>query len=194
MWNPEGTLARWVGPVPTPEGQPIIYERFFEYDEAGLLTRFWRREGESEGRLLQEFRYNSDGCLVQMINYWEGKEYRFGCSMSCGTGIRRTYSRPLSGLGGVAQEDYVHSRPAGGSAIRLRAVSCVRRMRCRFRICVRMGLFISPVCMLCDCSLYKCAMRVDCNLSPRPATCFRAKRWIGLLLWVRPGWCFILAP
>lgn len=111
VWNPEGTLARWVGPVPTPEGQSIIYERFFEYNEAGWLARFWRREEESERRLLQEFRYNSDGCLVQIINYWEGKEYRFGCSMSCGAGIRRTYSRPLSGLGGdwVAQEDYVHT-------------------------------------------------------------------------------------
>ncbi len=78
VWNPEGTLARWVGPVPTPEGQSIIYERFFEYNEAGWLARFWRCEGESERRLLQEFRYNSDGCLMQMINYWEEKEYRLG--------------------------------------------------------------------------------------------------------------------
>lgn len=60
--------------------------------------------------------------------------------------------------------------------------------------CGIVNLIISPVCMLYDCSLYKCAMRVDCNLSPSPATCFRAKRWIGLLPWVRPGWCFILAP
>ena len=111
VWNAEGTLARWIGPVPTAEGQSITYERLFEYDERDFLTRFSRREGVEEVHLLQEFRYNGDGCLVHLVNYWENKEYRFGCSLGCGTGIMRTYSRPLMGLGGdwMAQEDYVHT-------------------------------------------------------------------------------------
>ncbi len=110
-WNPEGTLARWSGPVPTSDRQQIVYQRFFEYNENGFLVRFSRREGEEEIRLLQEFRYNSDGCLVHMINYWENKEYRFGCGLGCGDGILRTYSRPLTGLDGgwAAQEDYLYT-------------------------------------------------------------------------------------
>ncbi|GIV07964.1 MAG: hypothetical protein KatS3mg019_0055 [Fimbriimonadales bacterium] len=111
VWNPEGTLARWIGPVPTAEGQSITYERFFEYDERGFLTRFSRREGEEGVHLLQAFQYNGDGYLVHLVSYWENKEYRFGCSLGCGAGIMRTYSRPLTRLGGdwTTQENYVNT-------------------------------------------------------------------------------------
>ena len=60
--------------------------------------------------------------------------------------------------------------------------------------CTPACLIISIQCMLCDCSLYKCAMKVDCRRLPNPATCQRAKNLIGLIPLVRPGCCFILAP
>ena len=50
------------------------------------------------------------------------------------------------------------------------------------------------ICALCDCSLFKCAMKVDCKKSSNPATCENIKRWIGLLPILRPPLCFILAP
>jgi hypothetical protein len=42
-------------------------------------------------------------------------------------------------------------------------------------------IIFSLMCRLCDCTLARCAMSVDCNQSPYPNTCRRAQRLIGFL-------------
>ena len=119
VWNPEGTLALWSGPVSDHGGNIILYERFYEYNEVGLLTHHWRREGTGSIRLLEEFVYNGDNRLVHRINHWEQAEYRFvSCGSGCGAGsvgtVYRVYRRSTTDTYDydsrwVSDEDYLHT-------------------------------------------------------------------------------------